>query len=168
MHLLCYMPFCEKWISFIKWLLCTYYVPGSMLCAGSTEASSLLSWNDGERAHKGGCGHFHLREGSIGVPLLDYILEDEWYQQTKGKVCGWHKKMAFQTDGAGWVKVQEAGSGPTRLSYKKGAEQEMDRRARSGIGHEEPYMPSNVGPNLCLIANGESLLRDGTQVTLQL
>lgn len=52
---LCSIPFCERWISFIKCLLCSYYVPGSMLCAGSTEASSLLWWNDGgERAHKGG------------------------------------------------------------------------------------------------------------------
>lgn len=56
-----------------------------------------------------------------------------------------------------WSRMSEgAGSSEwsTRLSYKKGAEQKMDRRARSRTDHEGPYMPSSGWPNLCLIANG--------------
>lgn len=56
----------------------------------------------------------------------------------------WHKKRAFQADGAERMMVQGAGRGSTRLSYKKGAEQERDLRARSGTDHEGPYMPSSV------------------------
>lgn len=35
-------------------------------------------------------------------------------------------------------KAQGAGSGITRLSYKKGAEHELNRRARSGTDHCQP------------------------------
>lgn len=55
------------------------------------------------------------------------------------------------------MKAQGAGNGSTRLSYKKGAEQDMNRRARSGTNQEGPYMPNNVWPNLRLIANGKPL-----------
>ena len=76
-----YTPFCEKRISFINWLLSTYYVPGGMLGAGTTEASDLLQWNEeGERAHKEGGGHFHPTEGFTGVLTLSSVLSDEWYQ----------------------------------------------------------------------------------------